>query len=86
LIRWSWWLLEQFHGAIHRRDRDLVVDRDAAAIKFLDVGMIDRLRQHARDDASLFGHAHSGGSAAGFDTGALERGRGFQCGHVLRLE
>src|SRR5258708_7136004 len=39
-------ILEQFYGAIHRRDRDLVVDRDAAAIEFLDVGMISCLRQH----------------------------------------
>src|SRR6202165_5017397 len=37
-------VFEQLDGAIHRRDRDLVVDRDAAAIQFLDVGMIDRLR------------------------------------------
>src|ERR1700694_2105923 len=28
-------VLEQFYGAIHRRDRDLVVDRDAAAIQLL---------------------------------------------------
>src|SRR5882672_12903219 len=38
-------VLEQFHGAIYRRDRNLVVDRDAAAIQFLDVGVIHRLRQ-----------------------------------------
>ena len=79
-------ILEQFDGAIHRRDRDLVVDRDAAAVQFLDVGMIDRLRQHPRDDAALFGHAHPGGGAARLDAGGLERGRGFQCGHGFRLE
>src|SRR5229473_8548320 len=33
-------VLEQLDGSVHRRDRDLVVDRDAAAIQFLDVGMI----------------------------------------------
>src|SRR3981189_761205 len=74
-------VLEQLDGPVYRRDRDLVVDRDAAAIQFLDVGMIRRLRQHACDDAALLGHAHPGGGAAGFDTGGLERGRGFQCGH-----
>src|SRR5258705_11704488 len=39
-------ILEQLDGAIHGRDRDLVVDRDAAPVEFLDVGMIDRIRQH----------------------------------------
>src|SRR6476620_7925483 len=51
-------VLEQLHSAVHSRDRDLVIDLDAAAIQFLDVGMIFGLRQHARDDAALFGHAH----------------------------
>src|ERR1700730_15895774 len=74
-------VLEQLDGAIYSRDRNLVVDRDAAAIQFLDVGMIDRLRQHARDDAALFGHAHAGGGATGFYACGLERGRGFPCGH-----
>jgi len=60
-------ILEQFDRPINRRDRDLVVDRDAAAIQFLDVGMVGGLRQHAGDDAALFGHAHAGGGAAGFD-------------------
>src|SRR5712672_3667581 len=74
-------IFEQLDGSIDRRDRDLVIDRDAAAIQFLDVRMIQSLRQHARDDAALFGHAHAGGGAARFDTGGLERGRGFQGGH-----
>jgi hypothetical protein len=43
--------------------------------------MIDRFRQDAGDDAALFGHAHAGGGAAGFDTGGPKRGRGFQCSH-----
>ena len=68
-------VLEQLHRAIDRRDRDLVVDRDAAAIQFLDVGMIGGLRQHARDDAALLGHAHAGRGAARLDAGGLERGR-----------
>src|ERR1700710_2452578 len=33
-------VLEQFYGAVYRRDRDLVVDCDASAIQFLDIGMI----------------------------------------------
>src|SRR3954452_5864331 len=33
-------ILEQLDGAVHGRDRDLVVDSDAAPVEFLDVGMI----------------------------------------------
>src|ERR1700682_6320627 len=79
-------VLEQLYRPIYRRDRDLVIDGDAAAIQFLDVGMIAGFRQHARDDAALLGHAHAGGGAAGLDAGGLERGRGFKCGHGFRLE
>src|SRR5215467_1373371 len=39
-------ILEQFYGAVDGRNRDLVVDGDAAAIQFFHVGMIDRIRQH----------------------------------------
>jgi hypothetical protein len=58
----------------------------STATQLLDVGMIQSLRQHARDHPALVGHAHSGGGAAGFYTGGLERGRGFQCGHAFCLE
>src|SRR6202040_1469488 len=74
-------VLEQLHRAINRRDRDLVVDGDAAAIQFLDIRVIFRLRQHARDDAALLGHAHAGGGATRLYTGSLERGGGFEHGH-----
>src|SRR5215831_16342159 len=57
-------ILEQLDRAIDRRDRDLVVDRDAAPVEFLDVRMINRLRQHPGNDAALLGHAHAGGGAA----------------------
>jgi hypothetical protein len=77
-------VLEQLYRAVDRRDRDLVVDRDAAAIQFLDIGMIHGFRQHARDHAALLGHAHAGGSATRLDAGGLERGGGFQYGHNLR--
>src|SRR6187431_3838822 len=77
-------VLEQFYGAVHRRDRDLVVDRYTAPVEFLDVRMVDRISQHARDHPALFGHAHAGGGAAGLDTGILVRRRGFQYGHGLR--
>src|SRR6188472_3001094 len=60
-----------------------VIDLDAAPVQFLDVGMIDRIRQHPRDDATLLGHAHAGGGAACLDTGILVRRRGFQYGHGL---
>src|SRR4051812_37155701 len=74
-------VLEQFYGPVHRRNRDLVVDRHATSVQLLDVGMVGGFRQHPRDDAALFGHSHAGGGAAGFDTGGLERGRGLECGH-----
>lgn len=78
-------ILEQFHGAIYRRNRNLVVDRDAAPVQFLDVGMIDGFRQHARDDAALFRHAHSGRGATRLDSGGMRavlgHGYGFQSGH-----
>ena len=67
-------VLEQLDGAIDGRDRDLVVDRDASAVQFFHVGMIRSLRQHARDDAALLGHPHSGGGAARLDAGRLRRG------------
>src|SRR5215468_6365229 len=54
-------ILEQLYGAIDGRDRDLVVDGDAAAVEFLDIRMVHGFREHAGDDAALLGHAHAGG-------------------------
>ena len=45
----------------------------AAPIELLDVGMVVRRRQHARDDAALLGHAHALGGAQGFDVSGLRR-------------
>src|SRR5258707_14851665 len=78
-------VFEQLDGSVHRRDRNLVVDRDAAAIQFLDVGMISRLRQHAGDDAALFGHAHAGPAPPPLYTGGLERGSALPRGHDFPL-
>jgi hypothetical protein len=43
------------------------VDGRRPAVKFLGVGMIDGLRQHARDDAALFGHPKALFGAQGLD-------------------
>src|SRR5580692_11916896 len=74
-------VLEQLDRAIDGRDRDLVVDRDTAAIQFLDVRVILRFRQHARNDPALLGHAHAGGSATRLDSSSGEHGIGFEHGH-----
>ena len=60
-------ILEQLDGAIDGRDRDMLVDLGAAAVKLLDVRMIRRIREHARDHAALLGHAHALGDALRFD-------------------
>src|SRR5487761_735964 len=49
-------LLEQAHGAIDGGDADARINRDGAAVDLLDIGMIGRFRQHARDDPALLGH------------------------------
>ena len=42
-------ILEQLHGAVDGRDRNVLVDLGAAAIKLLDVGMVGRIaRARAR--------------------------------------
>ncbi|MEY9605191.1 hypothetical protein ABIF74_009883 [Bradyrhizobium japonicum] len=76
-------ILEQLDGAIHGRDRDLVVDGDAAPVQFLDVGVVDRFRQHAGDDTALLGHAHAGGGAASLDAGRLGGGGRFKSSHSV---
>src|SRR5215813_6668536 len=67
-------VFEQLDGAVDGGDGNLVVDCDTTAIEFFHIGMIRGLRQHARDDAALLGHAHAGGCATRLDTGRLERG------------
>ena len=64
-------ILEQLHRAVDGGDRDAVVDLGAAAIKLLDIGMIGRAGEHARDHAALLGHAHALGDAQRFDVGRL---------------
>ena len=53
----------------------------AAAMQFLDVGMIGRHREHARDHAPLLGHAHALLGAQLFQTfqAADHRGRAVIC-------
>src|SRR3546814_16146357 len=48
---------EQPHGAVNGRDRDAAVDLRCAFIEGLDIGLILRIRDDARDDAALFGDA-----------------------------
>src|SRR5207344_2833727 len=60
-------ILEQFHRAVDGRDGNMLVDLGAAAVKLLNVWMVGRIGQHARDDAALIGHAHAFGDALRFD-------------------
>ncbi len=60
-------ILEQAHGAIDGGNGNPVVDLGATPVQFLDVGMIVRPRQDARDGAALLGHAHAFGGAQGLD-------------------
>src|SRR5262245_50681447 len=60
-------ILEQAHGAINGRNRDSVVDPDAATIELFDIRMIVRLCEDTCDDAALLGHAHSFGGAQSLD-------------------
>ncbi len=49
-------LLEQTHRAINRGERDVGVDLGGALVHLFDIGMIGRIREHARDHAPLLGH------------------------------
>src|SRR5438552_6516021 len=49
-------LLEQPHRTIHRGDADARVDLGSAPIDLLDIGVIGRIRQHARDHTTLLSH------------------------------
>jgi len=58
-----------FTVRLHRRNRDLVVDRDTAPVEFLDVRISTESASTPRDHPALLGHAHAGGGAAGLDAG-----------------
>src|SRR6267142_5390271 len=68
-------ILEQLHGAIDGRDRNAVVDRGAASIELLHVGVVISRSQRPGNDAALLRHAHALGCAQGFDVLAFGYGR-----------
>src|SRR5260370_643685 len=48
-------LFKQPHGAVDGGDADPRIERGSAAVDLLDIGVVDRLRQHLRDHAALLG-------------------------------
>src|SRR5262249_14918971 len=60
-------ILEQAHSAVYGRNRDSIINLDAATIKLFDIGMIVRFCKHARYNAALFCHAHPLGGAKSLD-------------------
>ena len=62
-------LLEEADRAIDRRQADAGVDLGRAPVESLDVGMIRRIREDARDHAPLFGHLQADFAAALFQRG-----------------
>ena len=64
-------ILEQLDRAVDGGDRDLRIDGRGAAVELLDVGVIGRGLQHARDDAALLGHAHALGNADFLEASAV---------------
>jgi hypothetical protein len=75
-------ILEQFDGAVNGGDRYAVIHRRAAAMKLLDIGMIVRRGQHARDDAALLGHAHPLSEALGLDIRRFHSAHGHVFAHT----
>ncbi len=59
--------LEQADRPVDGRDRDARVERGGAAMDLLDVGMVDRRRQDARDRPALLGDAQPLGRAQRLD-------------------
>ena len=59
--------LEQPHGAVHRGDRDASVQRRGAPVQLLDIGMVGRVGEHARDDPALAGHLEAALHAQALD-------------------
>src|SRR6516165_7052399 len=49
-------LFKQPHSSIHRSDTNARIDRGGSTVDPLDVGVIDRLRQHPSDHPALFRH------------------------------
>jgi len=60
-------ILEQLHRAIDRGDGDMRIDGGSALVELLGIGMVGRIRQHARDHAALLGHAQAFLGAEFFD-------------------
>ncbi len=48
--------LEQPHRPVDRRDADPWIDFGGTPVDLLDIGVIGRVRQHARYHATLLGH------------------------------
>ena len=59
--------IEHSQRAIDGCDADARIDFRGPLIHRFDIGMVDRVRQHARNDAALLGHLH-----AFFDTGTFD--------------
>src|SRR4026207_1218022 len=50
----------------------MLVDLGTAPVEFLNIRMIVRLREHARDHPTLLGHAHALGGASRLDVFLLD--------------
>ena len=60
-------LLEQTDRAVDGGDRDVRIEGSGAAVQFLDVGMVGRVRQDTGDDPPLSGHLEAPFDAQAFD-------------------
>ncbi len=69
--------LEQPHGPVDRRYRNIGIDGDGPFMHLFHIGMILGVGQDARDDAALFGHFQATFGAQGFELG-------FWIGHAVR--
>ena len=59
--------LQQPDRSVNGGDRDMAILLRCPPVKFLDIGMVARLRQHPGDNPALLGHFH-----APFHTQALD--------------
>ncbi len=62
---------EQANSAVNRGNRNARIDGRSTLMQFFDVGMINTVRQHARNCAALIGDAQSTFCAKGFDVDGL---------------